>query len=203
VVGDTRDFGLDREAEPTIYTAIDAGPGTLLIKTAGSPAQSEPAIRQEVHRLEPQAVVRKVRPLQRDVDDSLARRRFALSLLVLFGSLAAILTAAGIYGLLAYSVNQRQREFGVRAAVGATPGDLVGMILREAAALTLPGLAAGVILSLAFARLMKGLVYQLSTTDTWSILTAGVFLALITLASAWLPARRAAGTELGKALKAE
>jgi putative ABC transport system permease protein len=202
VVGDTHDFGLDQEVEPTIYTG-GSGDGTLLIRTAGSPAAFESAVRQEIRRLDPQAVMRQVRPLQQNVSDSLARRRFALSLLLTFGALAAILTAAGIYGLLAYSVNLRVREFGVRAAVGATPGDLVTMILREAAALTLPGLAIGVILSLAFARVMKSFVFQLSATDPWSILSAGVFLALAALISAWLPARRAAATELGQALKTE
>ena len=144
-----------------------------------------------------------MRPLEQDVDASLAKRRFALTLLGLFGALAALLTAAGIYGLLAYSVNARVREFGVRAAVGATPGDLVFMILREAATLTLPGLAAGVLASLVFARFMKGLVYGLSPEDPWSIASAGGFLALLVLVSTWLPARRAAAVTLNTALRTD
>jgi putative ABC transport system permease protein len=202
VAGDTRDFGLDQEVEPTIYTN-GSGPGTLLIKTAGNPAQWEPAIREAIRGLDPRVVVRHARPLERDVADSLAKRRFALTLLGLFGALAALLTAAGIYGLLAYSVNSRVREFGVRAAVGATPGDLTAMILREAALLTLPGLAAGVVASLLFARLMKSLVYGVSVADPWSIVTAGVFLALLVLVSAWLPARRAASVTLNTALRTD
>jgi putative ABC transport system permease protein len=202
VVGDTRDFGLDQDVEPTIYTN-GSGPGTVLIRTAGDPAQLELAIREEIRRLDPRVVVRRARPLEQDVDASLAKRRFAVTLLGLFGALAALLTAAGIYGLLAYSVNARLREFGVRAAIGATRGDLVAMILREAAAIALPGLAAGVLASLLFARFMKGLVYGLSPTDPLSIASAGVFLALLVLASAWLPARRAAGVALGTALRTE
>ncbi len=202
VVGDTRNFGLDQDVEPAIYST-GSGPGTLLIKTAGNPAQLEALIRDEVRRLDPRVVVTHARPLEQDVADSLAKRRFALTLLGIFGALAALLTAAGIYGLLAYSVNARVREFGVRAAVGASPGDLVAMILREAATLTLPGLAAGVLGSLLFAKFMKGLVYGLSPEDPWSILGAGAFLALLVLLSAWLPARRAAGVTLNTALKTE
>jgi predicted permease len=202
VVGDTRNFGLDQDVEPTIYST-GSGAGTLLIKTEGNPAPLEASIRDEVRRLDLRVVVRHARPLEQDVADSLARRRFALTLLGIFGALAALLTAAGIYGLLAYSVGARVREFGVRAAVGASPGDLAAMILREAAALTLPGLAAGILASLLFARFMKSLLYGLSPEDPWSIVSAGAFLALLTVVSAWLPARRAAGVALNTALKTE
>ncbi len=107
--------------------------------------------------------------------------------------MAALLTAAGVYGLLAYSVNARVREFGVRGAVGATRWDLVAMILREAAMLMAPGLAAGLILALAFSSVMKSFVYRLSPLDPLSLASAAGFLVLLTLISAWIPARRAAG----------
>jgi putative ABC transport system permease protein len=117
--------------------------------------------------------------------------------------MAALLTAAGIYGLLAYSVNARVREFGVRGAVGASRWDLVAMILREAALLMAPGLAAGLILALAFASVMKSFVYRLSPLDPLSLASAGLFLVLLTLLSAWIPARRAAAVDLATALRAD
>ncbi len=143
----------------------------------------------------------KIQPLAQNVADSLARRRFALRLLGIFGALAALLTAAGVYGLLAYSVNARMREFGVRGAVGATRGDLVAMILREAAILMAPGLAGGLILALAFSSVMKSFVYRLSPLDPLSLASAAGFLVLLTMISAWIPARRAAAVNLATALR--
>ena len=135
VVGDVRDLGLDQEVEPTLYD-VSTGPSmTLLVKTAANPAQFATAIRDAIHQVDPEIPVLKVQPLEQNVADSIARRRFVLMLLAIFGSIAAFLTGAGVYGLLAHSVSARVREFGVRSAVGATSGELVAMILREAAAL--------------------------------------------------------------------
>ena len=203
VVGDVRDLGLDREVEPTLYS-IGAGPVmTLLVKTEAGSNQFAAALRDAISQVDPELPITKVQPLQQNLSDSLARRRFALILLAIFGGLAAFLTAGGIYGLLTQSVNGRVREFGVRAAIGAAPGELVSMILREAVALTLPGLIVGVVLSLSFTRVMKSVVYQLSPADPISIASAGVFLVLLTFFSAWLPARRAAAVDPALALRAE
>ena len=117
--------------------------------------------------------------------------------------MAAFLAAAGIYGLLAQSVNARVREFGVRAAIGAAPGELVRMILREALAVTMPGLAVGAILSLALARVMQSFVYRLSPADPISIVSAGAFLVVLTFLSAWLPARHGAAVDPAVALRSE
>ena len=119
----------------------------------------------------------------------------------MFGAMGALLTAAGVYGLLAYSVNARVREFGVRGAIGASPRALVLMILREAATLAAPGLAAGLILALIFSSVMKSFVYRLSPLDPSSLSTAAVFLMLLTLVSAWIPARRAAAIDPATALR--
>jgi len=114
-----------------------------------------------------------------------------------------LLTAAGIYGLLAYSVSGRAREFGIRAALGATPANLFRMVLREGAAVTIPGLVVGVAGALACARLMQGLLYRLSPMDPLSLAAAAVLLILITVLSVWLPARRAARVDPGAALRVE
>jgi putative ABC transport system permease protein len=203
VVGDVRDLGLDQEVEPTFYS-ISTGPVmTLLIKTEADPDQFAAAIRAAIQRVDPEIPISKIQPLAQHVADSLARRRFALTLLGIFGAMAAFLTAAGVYGLLAYSVNARVREFGVRGAVGASPWDLVAMILGEAAILMAPGLAAGLILAFAFSSVMRTFVYQLSPLDPLSLLSAAGFLVLLTLVSAWIPARRAAAVDLATALRSD
>jgi putative ABC transport system permease protein len=175
----------------------------LLVKTAGDPMRLAAPIRDAIHRADPEVAVLRVAPVEQYVADSLARRRFALTLLAAFGGLAALLTAAGIYGLLAYSVSGRAREFGIRAALGATPANLLRMILGEGAAVTIPGLAVGVAASLACARLMKSLLYRLSPMDPLSLAAAGLLLSIITVLSVWLPARRAARVDPGAALRVE
>jgi predicted permease len=203
VVGDVRDFGLDQEVEPTMYSITTSPVMTLLVKTSGNSGQLVAAMQEAVSRVDPEIPVTRVHRLEQNVSDSLARRRFALILLAIFGGLAAFLTAGGIYGLLTQSVNARVREFGVRAAVGAAPGELVSMVLREAVTHTMRGLIVGAVLSLSFARVMKSLVYQISPADPISIASASVFLVLLTFFSAWLPARRAAAVDPAMALRAE
>ncbi len=201
VVGDVRDLGLDREVEPTFY-GISTGPVmTLLIKTEADSNRFATAVRAAIQAFDPEIPISKIQPLAQNVADSLARRRFALQLLGIFGALAALLTAAGVYGLLAYSVNARVREFGVRGAVGATRGNLVAMILREAAMLMAPGLAGGLILALAFSSVMKSVVYKLSPLEPLSLASAAGFLVLLTMISAWIPARRAAAVDPATALR--
>ncbi len=203
VVGDVRDLGLDEPVPPTLYMISSSPRMTLLVKTAGDPMLLAGPIRDAIHRADSEIAVLKVAPVAQYVADSLARRRFALTLLAAFGGLAALLTAAGIYGLLAYSVSGRAREFGIRAALGATPANLLRMILKQGAVVTIPGLAVGMAVSLVCARLMKSLVYRLSPMDPLSLAAAGALLSIITVLSVWLPARRAARVDPGAALRVE
>jgi predicted permease len=203
VVGDVREFGLEEEAPPIIYQ-IDTSPVmNLFVKTNRPGAESLPAIRNIIRHADPEIAVGAAQPLERYVDKSLARRRFALALLAAFGALAAVLTAAGVYGLLAYSVSARLREFGVRAAIGASPAELLRMILREAVFIALPGILAGAFCFLAFARWMKSLVLGLTPADPVALIDAALLLSAITLLSAGLPGKRAAATLPADALRAE
>ncbi|HEY3738462.1 MAG TPA: ABC transporter permease [Bryobacteraceae bacterium] len=203
VARDIRELGLDQEAEPTLYSLSTSPTVTLLIRTSAEPAQFATAIRDAIRSVDPAIPVTAIRPLEQNVHESLEKRRFALTLVGIFGGIAALLTAAGIFGLLAYSVNARVREFGVRAAVGATSGELVGMILREAALLTVPGFIMGLVLVAALYKVLKGFLYQLSPVDPISILSAALFLTTLTIAAAWVPARRAASVDPASALRAE
>jgi len=203
VVGDVRDLGLEQPAAPTLYGIVTAPVMTILVKTADGSSAVATALRNAISRADPEIPVTTIQPLQQNLSDSVARRRSAVILLIVFGAIAALLTAGGIYGMLTHSVSVRVREFGVRAAVGAAPGELVAMILRQALALTLPGLILGIALSLAFARVMKSLVYQVSPVDPLSIAGAGFFLLVLTFLSAWLPARKAAALDPALALRTE
>ena len=203
VVGDVRDLGLDEVAAPTLYLISSSPRMTLLIGATGDPMRLAAPVRDAIHRADPEIAVTRADPLDRYVADSLARRRFALTLLASFGALAAFLTAAGIYGLLAYSLSGRARELGIRAALGASPVSLVYMIMREGAVVAISGLAAGVAFSLAFARLMKTLLYRLSPTDPLSLSAVGLFVSAIVLLSVWLPARRAARVDPSVALRVQ
>jgi len=203
VVGDVRDMGLDEPVQPALYLISSSPRMVLLVKTGGDPMRLAAPIREAIQRADPEVAVLRTAPVAQYVADSLARRRFALTLLAAFGGLAALLTAAGIYGLLAYSVSGRAREFGIRAALGATPATLLRMILQESAAVTIPGLAAGVVVSLAGARLMKSLLYGISPQDPLSLAAACALLCVISVLSVWLPARRAAHVDPGAALRVE
>jgi ABC-type antimicrobial peptide transport system permease subunit len=185
------------------YTLSTSPVMTVLIKTNADPNRFSSAVRAAIQLADPETPVSKIHPLARNVADSLARRRLALTLLGIFGAMAALLTAAGVYGLMAYSVNTRIREFGVRAAVGASPAALVAMILRQAVSLMAPGLLCGFVLALAFSTVMRRFVYRLSPLDPWSLAAAAVVIILLTLLSAWIPARSTSAVDLAAALKAD
>jgi predicted permease len=203
VTGDVRDMGLDEAPLPTLYLIGSSPYMTLLVKTAGDPMRWAAPVRDVIHRADPEVAVVKAAPVEQYVADSLARRRFALTLLAAFAGLAALLTAAGVYGLLAYSVSGRVREFGIRAALGAAPADLRRLVVREGAAVTIPGLALGLAASLAGARLVRGMLYRMSPVDPLSLAAVAMLLIAIILVSVWLPARRAATVDPGTALRVE
>jgi predicted permease len=203
VVGDVHEMGLDQEVEPTLY-GVNTGPvATLLVKTASASPEAARVLRDAIHAVDSDIPVTRIQPLAQNVADSLARRKLALVLLAIFGGMAAFLTAAGVYGLMAHSVSARLREFGVRAALGAAPLQLVGLILREALLLTVPGVAAGAILVLSCTRLMQSFVYRISPADPISMACDAAFVLLLACLAAWHPASRAAATDPAVALRSE
>jgi putative ABC transport system permease protein len=203
VVGDVREMGLDQEVEPTLYMIGTSPVMTLLLRTAQDPRQIAQAVRKVIQRADPLIAITQGETLDGYVSDSLARRRFALRIVVIFAGISVFLAAAGIYGSMAYTVGARIRELGVRAAMGATPSNLLGMILGEAVAIAVPGLAVGAVLSIAVARLMRTEVYQLSPTDAASMINASILLTITILLSAWPSAGRAARMDVGSALRAD
>ena len=137
------------------------------------------------------------------VDESLARRRFSMTLLSAFATLALALAAVGIYGVMAYLVRQGAREMGIRIALGATPGAIVGLVLRQGLVVTVTGLALGLAGAWALTRLMQTLLFEVQATDPVTFATIAVILGVTALAACYLPARRAARIDPLVSLRAE
>jgi predicted permease len=194
VVGDVRHRGLHAEPVPAAYVPIDVMPrGSIrfMMRVRGEPAALIPAIRTTIRDLDPLQPIAAILPLERTVSQAAARERFLSTLLTAFAVMALALAAIGIYGVVAYGVSQRMREMGIRIALGALPGSVVGMIVRESAAWWGAGLLAGLMLALAGTRLLRSLVYGVSVTDPATYATVVLMLGSAALLASLLPALRA------------
>jgi putative ABC transport system permease protein len=123
--------------------------------------------------------------------ESTARRRFATTLLSSFAALALVLGTIGMYGVLSYAVAQRRREIGIRIALGAKPGEVMGAVLRQALTLTVLGVVIGAAAALALTRLLDALLYEVSPTDPLTYVAVALLLTAVAALAAWMPARRA------------
>ncbi|HXO42857.1 MAG TPA: ABC transporter permease [Thermoanaerobaculia bacterium] len=206
VVGDSRYYGLDQSVEPEVYFPNYQSTwrwANLLVRAANDPLGLVPPIRQQLHNLDTDLAVGKIRTMEQLVSDSVAKPRFTTMLMLAFAAIALIMACVAVYGTVAYSVGQRAHEIAVRMAVGARHGDVVRLILGEGFVLGLTGLAIGLAGALALTRLMTSLLFEVSALD--AAVFAGAFallLALVVLAS-FLPARRAARVDPLIGLRAE
>jgi ABC-type antimicrobial peptide transport system permease subunit len=143
------------------------------------------------------------RTLESQVDDSLVQERLLASLSALFGVLALTLAAVGLAGLVSYSVSRRRSELGIRAALGATPGGLVLLILRDVAIVTSVGLVLGAVGGLASGRFVGSLLYGLSAGDLETLLVSAAALAVVAVVAGFVPARRAGRVEAMECLRTD
>jgi putative ABC transport system permease protein len=206
VVGDVRQYGLDRTPEMAAYIAQAQDLSfsyTLVARTTTDPARLERAVRDAFLAEDKTQPVFNVMPLERYLQASLAQRTFTLALLALFGGLALALAAVGIYGVISYTVSLRTREVGIRMALGAERRDVLRMILRQGLQLTGMGLAAGFVASLALTRLLASLLYDVTPTDMATSAAVAVVLAGVALAASYIPARRATRVDPMVALRYE
>jgi predicted permease len=203
VVANARDLGIDTAAQPEIYLPGFGLHGVLLVRTLGDPQAILSVVRESVRAVDPNQPIYHVKTLETVLSDSLALRKMTATLLGIFTFVALTLAGIGIYGVLAYSVAQRTREIGVRMAVGARREDIVQMVLLQATKYATAGIVAGLLVSLAGARLINGLLFGTSPVDPVSMsITVGVLLLIAAFAVA-IPARRAASVEPTEALRAE
>src|SRR5258706_7364663 len=194
IVGDVRQYGLDREPNLELYIAQaqDTAFGySMVVRTTGDPRLMEGAVRAAFAAADPTQPVYNVKPLEEYLRSTLAERTFTLSLLALFGALALGLAAVGTYGVISYTASLRTREVGIRMALGARRGDVLGMVLRQGLALTVVGLGVGFVASLALTRLLSTLLYEVRPGDLGTSIAVTVLLGLVALAATYLPARRA------------
>ena len=205
IVGDVRDFGLERPAPPEFYVPQGeaASPNALLVRTAADPASVALAVASAVHEVDSQAAVTHVLTLEQARSDSTAAPRVIASLLGIFGALALLIAAAGIGGIMALTVSQRFKEIGVRIALGAQPSAILRMILGQSLILTLLGVAIGAIGALAMTGLFGTLLFQVKPTDPVTFIVVALVLLASALLASFLPARRAASIDPIVALRNE
>lgn len=206
VVADVRSRRPDAPSDPEVHAPFRQVPFaglSYVVRSEGDPTSLTGPIRQALGSMTPDVALGAVRTFD-DIVETATRTSGVLSWLsVLFGGLALTLAAVGIYGLLSYSVAQRERELAVRAAVGASRATLMGLVLGEGARLTAAGIAAGMALAWAASTAVAGLLYEVSATDTAVFLSAPAGLALVALAGYAMPAIRASRVEPVASLRAE
>lgn len=206
VVGDTREWWIDRAPVPTVYYVHAHLPFPRMIflvrAERNAVSEAEPA-RRVIQRLNPAQPIAEVRPMEDVLGENYSRQRFSAWLVSGFAVVALLLAAIGIYGLLAYSVTARTREFGVRAALGADSRSIVFLVLRSGARPVAIGLAIGVAGAAAISGLMRSLLFGVAPHDPVTFVVVPLFFAGVAAIAALLPARRAARLDPMEALRTE
>jgi putative ABC transport system permease protein len=208
VVADMRRQGLEREALPQIFVSIAQNPPSrkvaLFIRSASDdPLAMAGAVRAAVRRVEKNASIARVAPLERQLGSYVVQRRFQTSLMTGFSIVALLMAAVGIFGLIQYSVATRTQEIAIRMAVGAPSGEVFRMILGEGLTLSLTGLTLGLVGALWLGRAGASLLFGVTSTDPATFVAVSTLLVAVAVAACWFPARRATKIEPIVALRRE
>jgi len=206
VVRDIRQTAIDEPARPTIFMNNMVNGRvkvTLVARTTGDPLTMTRKVREAIWSVDKEQAITSIFTFDDVVGESMARPRLLTVLLGSFGALGLILGALGIYGVLAYLVNERQREIGVRIALGAPASSVLWMFVGRGLALTAVGLAIGLAGALMLTRLMSGVLYGVKATDPFTFVAVGATLLAVAALASWLPARRAAHVDPVEALRSD
>jgi putative ABC transport system permease protein len=206
VVRDVRRGDLRSSVRPELYMcALQATPRTqtIFVRTAGDPAAILPSLRAAVREVSPQVALFDAGTLADEFQDTLTSPRFRAVLLAAFAIIALLLASIGIYGVTAHAVGQRTHEVGIRMALGARGGDVLGMMIGQHLRPALAGLAIGIVAALALSRSLQSVVYGVGTTDPLTFLSMGALLLAVAAAACWIPARRSTKVDPVVALRAE
>ena len=201
-MGDVKQYGLDRAPSDEVYRPFlqfPLGGGSIVLRTTGRDAALERALRTAVYAIDPQTPVYGVQTLAEARTQSLASPRLTALLLALFAVVALAITAAGVAGLVAFSVSRRTHEIGIRMALGALPGEVLWMVLRQGAVLV--GLSLGAAGALALTRWMSGLLFEVGPADPLTFLAVALMLLAVAALASWVPARRATAIQPMVALR--
>jgi putative ABC transport system permease protein len=214
IVGDVRDGALNNDPGPLMYIpqaqvpdAVNAlnvriTPVAWIVRTRVAPSAVSRAIQEQLRQASGLPVA-DVRAMAEVVSRSISRQRFNVLLMTIFGGSALLLAAIGIYGLMAYSVQQRTREIGIRMALGAEEAQLRKMIVLQGMRLAVIGVIVGLAAAFGVTRLIAGLLFGVEARDPLVFVAVPLALALVALAAVWVPARRASGVDLLAALRYE
>jgi putative ABC transport system permease protein len=196
VVGNVKHRGLDQETPPEIYVSYLQSTlwpvMNLVVKTSSDPSSLVPPVRQIIQGIDREQPIFNVKTMDQLVSESIGPRRFNTLLLAVFAIVALILAAVGVYGVMSYSVTQRTHEIGIRMALGAQPGDIVKLILRNGMILILVGIVIGLAVAFTLTRLISSLLYGIESTDMFTFLSLPLLLAAVAFLACYIPAYRAA-----------
>ena len=212
VARDVKSMGINEPVPPEIFTLHEQLPTAaggsersmyVLLKTTVDPMTLNTGARRVVRQLDPLLAINNVRSMEQMLDLSVARQRFIMLLLGVFGVVSLSLAAVGIYGIMSYAVKRRTREIGIRMALGGAPRDVLLLVVGQGMKLAGLGLLLGIAAALATTRFMKELLFGIEPTDPLTFITIGLLLVTVALIASWLPARRAVRTDPTAALRSE
>jgi len=206
VVGRVKQEALDVEPRIAFYlpqTQYPARQMTVVLRGAGDAAALARLVKTELGEIDASLPMYAVRTMQERVDESLAPRRFAMTLLALFAGIALVLASVGVYGVMAYLVSQGTREIGIRMALGATQREILRLVLTQGMSLAAVGLGIGLVAALVFTRLMHSLLFGVSAWDPISFGGIALLLGVVALLATYIPARRAGRVDPILCLRAE
>ena len=206
VVGRVKQYGLDADARIALYRPHTQSPSRNLfvtVRTSGDVTSLDAMVAKEIRAFDKDLPLYHVQSMQRRVEESMARQRFAMTLLTGFAALALALALVGIYGVMAYLVTQGTREIGIRVALGAAPGGILGLVLAHGALVSAAGLAVGLAGAFALARIMESLLFGVTARDPVTFVMVGAALSVVALIAVALLVVRAARVDPIKALRAD
>ncbi|HEX5425130.1 MAG TPA: ABC transporter permease [Candidatus Acidoferrales bacterium] len=206
IVGDVHDTSLARDPSPMMYVPFAQAPfwgAEIVTRSDLSTGVIASTIRAQVGKIDKNLPVTGVEAMNTAIDSTVVQPRFRASLVALFGAMALILAAAGIFGVISYSVSRRTHEIGIRMALGASGGNVTRMILGESARVILIGLALGVAIALGLTRLLANLLFGVRPADPLTFVAVGAVLVFVGLAAAYVPARRAMRVDPVTAMRCE
>ncbi len=206
VISDAKEYSAEKEPPIAVYypsEQVIARNMYLVIRTTTDPVPMTGEMIKEIQAVDPEMPVFDVGSMDQRLHGSLARQRFSMFLLGVFAVIALMLAAIGIYGVMAYSVNQRTHEIGIRMALGAQPGNILQLIIRQALILASLGIVIGLAGALALTRLLSSLLFGVSATDLFTFVITPLLLGGVALLAGYIPARRAAKVDPMIALRHE
>jgi len=206
IVGDVKASGLDVDSSAMMYLPYKQSPRpymSFVVRTASNPESLIQPVSTAIYSIDKEQALTDVETMEQVLTKSLSGRRFNMTLLLTFATVALVLAAVGVYGVMNYTVTLRRRELGIRMALGAGRMDVLRLVLRQGLTLTLIGVAAGLISAYALTRLMASLLYGVTATDYLTFVSVSAVLVAVGVAASYVPARRATKVNPTIALRAE